>query len=212
VVVHAPHHVRSFADLARAEIALVATAWERRARAASTDGFPYVHALLNEGRDAGASLPHSHSQLVWLREPPPAVLAEQESLRRDECALCRLVDHERASGSRIVAENEGVVALASYAGRLPYELLIVGEHLGNQDGFAGGAFLERALQLLADSIRRLRAVEGPVPLNAWLHNSGHQHFEVLPRISVLAGLELGAGLYVNTVDPEEAAERLRRAG
>jgi UDPglucose--hexose-1-phosphate uridylyltransferase len=190
----------------------VARAWERRAQAASTHGFPYVHALLNEGRDAGASLPHSHSQLVWLREPPPAVLAEQENLREEECALCRLVEHERAVGSRIVAENESVVAFASYTGRLPYELLIVGEHPGDQDGLAGGAFLERALQLLADSIRRLRVVEGPVPLNAWLHNSGHRHFEVLPRISVLAGLELGAGLYVNTLDPEEAAERLRRAG
>jgi UDPglucose--hexose-1-phosphate uridylyltransferase len=52
-------------------------------------------------------------------------------------------------------------------------------------------------------------VEGPVPLNAWLHDGVHWHLELLPRLSVLAGLELGAGIYVNAVPPEEAAARLR---
>jgi len=60
-------------------------------------------------------------------------------------------------------------------------------------------------------VRRLRAVEGPVPLNEWLHDRRHWHIEVLPRLSVLAGLELGAGIYVNTLPPEEAARRLRDA-
>ena len=52
-------------------------------------------------------------------------------------------------------------------------------------------------------------MEGPVPLNAWLHDGVHWHLELLPRLSVLAGLELGAGIYVNAVPPEEAAARLR---
>ena len=62
---------------------LVAEAWARRVRAARAEGFEYVHALINEGRAAGASLPHSHSQLVWMREPPPAVVEEGDLARRE---------------------------------------------------------------------------------------------------------------------------------
>jgi len=71
VVVHAPRHVRTMADLSPAEVDAVAEAWRERARAARSEGYGYVHAFVNEGRIAGASLAHSHSQLVWLREPPP---------------------------------------------------------------------------------------------------------------------------------------------
>jgi UDPglucose--hexose-1-phosphate uridylyltransferase len=60
--------------------------------------------------------------------------------------------------------------------------------------------------LLRDVVARLRAVEGPVPWNAWLHE---RHVELVPRLSVLAGVELGAGIYVNTVAPEDAAAALR---
>ena len=76
VVVHSPRHVRSFAELNDEEIAAVAEAWHARREAARDEGFEYVHALINEGAAAGSSLPHSHSQLVWLREPPPEVARE----------------------------------------------------------------------------------------------------------------------------------------
>ena len=74
-----------------------------------------------------------------------------------------------------------------------------------------GPELAAALRLLSEGIRRLHVAEGPVPLNAWLHASGHWHLEVVPRLSVLAGLELGAGYFVNTLAPESAAGVLREA-
>ena len=72
--------------------------------------------------------------------------------------------------------------------------------------------LAPALALVADGLRRLHAVEGPRPANAWLHTGSHWHIEVVPRLTVLAGLELGAGIYVNTLRPEDAARTLRKAG
>ena len=69
--------------------------------------------------------------------------------------------------------------------------------------------LAPALRLLAELVRRLHSLEGPVPLNAWLHEGAHWHLELVPRLAILAGLELGAGVYVNSLPPEEAAERLR---
>jgi UDPglucose--hexose-1-phosphate uridylyltransferase len=197
VVVHSPRHVRSFADITEAELSLVARAWQLRAVVALAEGFPYVHAVLNEGRAAGASLLHSHSQLVWLRSPPPAVEAE----RGEGCAVCELVAEES------LQLEPGVVV--HRAGRAPYELLIAPrthDDLGLRSPNLGWA-----LAALARSIRRLHAAEGRIPLNAWLHTEGHWHFEVVPRLTVFAGVELGAGIYVNPLPPEEAARALRQA-
>ena len=205
VVAHAPEHVRTLAELDDGQLALVAEAWRRRAEAAAAEGFGYVHALVNEGRAAGASLLHSHSQLVWLREPPPAVAAESGA----GCRLCELVSAERG-GTHVVAERDGLLLLAHPAPRGPYELLVVPlDH--DPDGFRSDR-LPAALGLLADAVRRLRAAEGPVPWNAWLHHGSHWHVEVLPRLTVFAGVELGAGIWVSTVAPEDAAAALRQAG
>jgi UDPglucose--hexose-1-phosphate uridylyltransferase len=207
VVVSTPRHVRSFAELSEDEVAGVALAWRERARAAREAGFPYVHALLNEGREAGASLAHSHTQLAWLDEEPPAVLVEHTD---GGCAVCRHVEAELAAGDRVIAERDGLVLLAAYGGRLPYELL-----LAPRAHVAGAAFeselLAPALALLSESLRRLHALEGAAPVNAWLHDRGHWHFELLPRLTVFAGIELGAGIYVNSLAPEDAASALRGA-
>jgi UDPglucose--hexose-1-phosphate uridylyltransferase len=207
VVVHTPRHVRSVAELSDEQLALVAEAWSARAAAARSEGFPYVHALVNEGRDAGASRGHSHSQLAWLREPPPEVELEEDGA----CAVCAHLADEIADGGRVVEARDGLIALARWAGRVPYELLVAPVEHPRGSAF-GSPLLPAALSVLAGSVRRLHAAEGgPVPLNAWLHDGAHWHLELFPRLSVLAGLELGAGIYVQTLDPDEAAERLREA-
>jgi UDPglucose--hexose-1-phosphate uridylyltransferase len=203
VVVHSPEHVRFFAELGDAQLETIAGAWRLRGEHAGREGFPYVHAIINEGHPAGASLPHSHSQLVWLRERPPEVAVEEPNLQRQDCALCRLLTEQRGGGRLLVAERDSDSLVAAPAGRAPYELLIAGEHS------PGSGFVGAALGLVREGIRRLHTLEGPVPWNAWLHGAGHPHFEVVPRLTVFAGLELGAGIYVNPLAPEKAAERLR---
>jgi UDPglucose--hexose-1-phosphate uridylyltransferase len=205
VLVHSPRHVTSVADLTAEEIAGTAEAWVARSEAARAEGFSYVHASFNEGRGAGASLAHSHSQFAWFRELPPLVAEEAARLDSDGCVLCALLERER-NGPRVVSEQSGVTVLAAYAGRLPYELLIAGGHE------PGPEFHESAIGLVADSLRRLHAVEGIVPVNAWLHSVGHPHIELVPRLSTLASLELGTGIFVNSLAPEEAAKRLRETG
>jgi len=182
VVVHSRRHVRSLAELDGDEPELVAEAWQRRS--AAVPG--YVHALVNEGREAGSSLPHSHSQLVWLPEPlPPRARPRLEQF------------HTR----------EGLVAGCPWASRLPYETVIAPaepDPFGLQSGL-----LAPAVRLLVEIVRRLHAVEGPVPLNAWVeHDERDWRLVLLPRLTILAGLELGAGIFVNTLPPDEAAERL----
>jgi UDPglucose--hexose-1-phosphate uridylyltransferase len=95
VVVHSPRHVRTFSDLTGREVEQIADAWQSRAAAASEQGFPYVQALVNEGRAAGASLAHSHSQLFWLEEEPPLVAQERAAQKAEGgCVLCRVLAEE----------------------------------------------------------------------------------------------------------------------
>jgi UDPglucose--hexose-1-phosphate uridylyltransferase len=212
VVIHTPRHARSLADLSTTDHDRVATAWRSRASEARGAGFRYVHAFVNEGRRAGASLAHSHSQLVWLAEPPPRVVTEWKRLG-DECRLCEILAAERTAGTRVVRERGGLVLCCPFASRSPYELLLAPANC-EADGFAS-ARLAAALALLGEAIGALHRLEGVVPLNAWLHTApfdeprGHWHVELLPRLTIPAGLELGAGLHVNVLPPEEAASALR---
>jgi UDPglucose--hexose-1-phosphate uridylyltransferase len=201
VIVHSPRHVRSLAELEDGELAAVATTWSARLEAARVEErWPYL--FVNEGREAGASLPHSHSQIAWFPEAPPAVAAELPNLAKGACALCELL----ANDTLEVAFDSSVTLRAAYSGRVPYELLVAPlDHAASPSE----ADLRVALVLLRQAIGRLRDHEGPLALNIWLHAGEHWHFEVVPRISELAGLELGAELYLNWLPPEEAAERLR---
>jgi UDPglucose--hexose-1-phosphate uridylyltransferase len=186
VVVHSPRHLRSIAELSDEELELVAEAWQRRAR----DEPGHLFALINEGREAGASLPHTHSQLAWLPDPQPL--------------------RGRPRAEEVVVERGAVAAVSPWAGRVPYELVI--GPVGPDDDPFTSDLLGPALALLAEMVRRLHRVEGPAPLNAWVERGPDDWRLVLfPRLTIQAGLELGAGLYVNTLPPEDAAARLRDA-
>jgi len=204
VVVHAPTHVRSLVELQPAQITLIAEAWRRRAATAREEGFPHLFAGVNEGYRAGASLHHSHSQLIRLRDEPPLQATEHNG---GACRLCEYLAWERAGGTRVVVERDGLVLLCHYAGRAPYECLVAPlEH--EADGFES-ALLADGLALAAEALQRLRTAEGPRPANLWLHARGHWHLELLPRLTTFAAIELGTGHYVNSLPPEVAAATLR---
>jgi UDPglucose--hexose-1-phosphate uridylyltransferase len=209
VVIHTPRHARSFAELEDEEVEAVAKAWRLRARAAGDAGFGYVHALINEGREAGASLAHSHSQLVWLRDPPPAVVEERDAATAI-FELLTSIRRPRTAPDLEVELDYDVLAFCPPASRAPYEVLISNAYIRDEAGFEAEAF-PRGLLVLRNVVRRLRAIEGAVPWNAWVHVASDWHIELVPRLTVFAGIELGAGIWVNTLAPEEAAARLRAA-
>lgn len=187
VVIHGSAHTHSVGELADSTIDLVAEAWQRRAR----DAGGICFALINEGHASGSSQPHSHSQLAWLPAQPPAVAAER--------GLPDVIE---------VLTRDGVTAGCPVASRVPYEVLI-----GPLQPEAGGLrsdLLAPALRLLAELVRRLQAIRGErlVPLNVWLHDGPQWHLELFPRTTRLAGLELGAGVFIDSVAPEQAARQL----
>jgi UDPglucose--hexose-1-phosphate uridylyltransferase len=210
VVAHGPAHVTAFAELPQTVVREALRAWELRREHHRAAGAAYLLTAVNEGPAAGASLDHSHSQLVPFADVPPAVAAEMPAFA-PPCALCAAVAREDA---RTIRLEDGLRTFAPHWSRFAYELWIVPErHTGEV------AAPEALAPALLDATGRLRAVLGEgLAWNAVLHapplrgdDPYHWHVEIWPRLAVAASVELGAGIWVNIVDPDVAAGELRSA-
>jgi UDPglucose--hexose-1-phosphate uridylyltransferase len=207
VVIHGPKHAAAVADLAPGVLAAAVEAWRDRREHHRSAGAGYLLAAINEGAAAGASLEHSHSQLVPFSAPPPAVASELASFARG-CPLC-----DPPSG--VVRRANGLVSFCPPWARMPYETWIVPEQ--HQPAAPLDAALAAAIGDMAARFRGLLGAEAA--WNAIVHDAPlrgdapyHWHVELLPRLTVAAAIELGAGIWVNVVDPERAAAELAGAG
>jgi UDPglucose--hexose-1-phosphate uridylyltransferase len=131
------------------------------------------------------------------------------------CLLCDLLQEEVRRRERVVAVDEEAVLLAPFASRMPYELQLVPRK--HEASFAEAS--TNGAALLHDGLARLRQTLGAAPpLNLWVRSAPrgaetfHWHVDVVPRLTGLAGFELGTGMNVNIVAPERAASELREAG
>jgi UDPglucose--hexose-1-phosphate uridylyltransferase len=218
VIVNAPQSVLSLAELEVEQVAAAMDAWRERMRAHERSA--YVQLIVNERREAGASLPHTHSQLYALDFVPAAVAREREragayaTRNMGQNLLGDLVAEEVRLRERIVAIDDDAVLMAPFASRLPFQLMLAPRRplpRFEQDGPTGAA-------LLHDGLRRLaRHLGASPPLNMWVRTAprGAEHFcwriDVVPRLTHLAGLELSTDLNLNIVAPEHAAALLRDA-
>ena len=219
VIVNTPRPVGSLAELERDELELAMGVWRERMRV-HAETAEYVHVIVNEGREAGASLPHTHAQLYALGFVPAAVARERERFgawherTQGRNLLEDLLQEEVRLRERVVAVDSEAVALCPYAARVPFQVQIVPRRPTprfEDDGPLGAG-------ILLEVLRRLEAVLGAVPpFNMWVRTAprGAEAFcwriDLLPRLAQLAGLELGTGVNLNIVPPERAAEQLRDA-
>jgi UDPglucose--hexose-1-phosphate uridylyltransferase len=218
VIVNAPDPVCSMLDLSSEQLGHAMDAWRDRMRAHADAACR--HLIVNERREAGASLPHTHAQLYALDFVPAAIARERERFGAYATRtmggnlLGDLVQEEVRRRERLVAVDDEAVLLAPYASQVPFQLMLAPRRPRarfEDDGPTGAA-------LLHDALRRLRAHLGALPpLNLWVRTAprGADTFcwriDILPRLTHLAGLELGAGLNLCVVAPETAAAGLRDA-
>ncbi len=218
VIVNGPQPVLSLADLPVEQVGAALDVWRERMRFHERSA--YVQLIVNERREAGASLPHTHSQLYAFDFVPAAVARERErasayaTRNMGQSLLGDLVAEEVRLRERIVAIDDDAVLIAPYASRLPFQLMLAPRRPRprfEQDGPSGAA-------LLHDGLRRLaRHLGASPPLNMWVRTAprGAEHFcwriDVVPRLTHLAGLELSTDVNLNIVAPEHAAALLRDA-
>jgi UDPglucose--hexose-1-phosphate uridylyltransferase len=220
VVINAPQPVVSLSQLEPAQVAVALGAWRERIRHHVAGGAAYVHVIVNERREAGASLAHTHAQVYALPFVPAQVARERERFGAYATRtmggnlLGDLVQEEVRRRERIVAIDDEAVLMAPYASRLPFQLMLAPRRPAarfEDEGPSGAALLHDALSRLA------RRFGSPPPLNLWVRTAppGAEHFgwriDIQPRLTHLAGLEMGAGVHLNIVAPELAAAELREA-
>ena len=218
VIINSPRPVISLAELPVEDVQQAVEVWRERIRVHRDSAC--VHLIVNERREAGASLPHTHAQLYALDFVPAAIARERERFGAYATKtmggnlLGDLVQEEVRQRERIVAIDDETVLMAPYGARVPFQLMIAPRTPRSRfedDGPTGAAMLHQALSRLS-----LRLGANP-PLNLWVRTAprGAEYFcwriDILPRLTHLAGLELGAGVNLNIVAPELVASELRDA-
>ncbi|HEY5998657.1 MAG TPA: galactose-1-phosphate uridylyltransferase [bacterium] len=226
VVIESPRHDLSPAQMAPADLVLVLEAWQQRYQALMDDGRNHLITIFrNHGRQAGTSLEHPHSQIIATPVMPPTVRNQIDQAVRSfdtygTCLFCTMIEAERAEGSRLVLETEHFTVFCPFASRSPFELRIFPRR---HTCFYGAVTAEETRDLagvLRATLGKLhRRLENPDynlvvrshPLESRANRHYHWHIEIVPRLGTTAGFELGTGVFINTLPPEDAAAVLRSA-
>ena len=221
VVVFSPGHNVGWADLTDPQAGLVMAAIRDRIEEhATVPGVRYSQFIANSGREAGASLDHPHGQLMGMPFVPGELVDEQAGFDRFQgaCLLCTTLEAEEETGHRIALADERVVVLCPFWSGTPYEMLVLPRHHEAFVHKAQPADLASVGRAVRDVLGRLRRTVGDVAYNVVLHYSPfrssvdfHWHLHLLPKVTTIAGFELGTGVFINVLPPEFAAAELRAA-
>ncbi len=236
VVIESPEHGTDPSRMPVEDLAVVLRVCRERLTALAREAHSrYVLLFRNHGEAGGASLAHPHSQIISMPVMPPEVASEAASSEehyraRGSCLLCDIIADEIEEARRIVYRDDRYVAFAPFASRFPFEVRMAPlVHRADFEGLPDEE-LPGVAAVLGEILSRLRlALEDP-PYNLVLHTSPrrgegdgpdaswsslpksyHWHFELLPRLTSVAGFEWGAGIHINPAPPEEAARLLREA-
>jgi len=224
VVILDPDHSCDLARLDDRGVQELFTVLRDRARVHAADGFAHVQVLVNQGRAAGASIAHPHAQVLAIEFVPPAArdtLARFAAARTDVVAA----DWEASGpqGGRVV-DTAPAWAWCPWAAASPYETRITAPDAGPRVEDTPDHALAAVARVTRDVVAGIGQLLGDVAYNVVLHNGpaaapghesastdppGHWYVTVVPRISTVAGFEMGTGVLVNTLTPADAAERLR---
>ena len=226
VIIETPDHNESFTYLPPERMVKVFWAYrDRLVDLGQDERFRYVMVFKNYGAAAGASLEHSHSQLVALPILPRMVTSELEgSLSyyryKERCVFCDIIRQELDQDVRVVTSNDKFLAIVPFAPRSPFEMWILPRKHSSSYCKSDDATFRALAQIFSECLRRLDKCLPNVPYNFVLHAAPlrspaldhyHWHFEITPKLTMVAGFEWGSGFYINPVPPEEAAKFLREA-
>jgi UDPglucose--hexose-1-phosphate uridylyltransferase len=226
VVIETPRHEETLATLPLKSAKNVLWAYRERIIDLRRDPrLRHVLVFKNHGVAAGASLEHSHSQIIALPIVPRRVVEEIEGAKtyfhyKDRCVFCDIIRQELQQKLRLIAENKSFLSVAPFASRFPFETWILPKtHYSSFEQMESSQY-EQAAQILSDTLKKMNQVLADPPYNYVIHTSSsperdtehyHWHFEIMPKLTKVAGFEWGTGFYINPTPPEEAAEYMREA-
>lgn len=231
VIIETPEHNKKLHMHAPESLARVFGAYKERLVDLNKDKrLKYILIFKNEGRQAGASLSHPHSQLIATPVTPKRVKEELLGAKdyfnyKDRCVFCDIIREEITQEARIIYENRGFLAFCPFASRFPFEIWLLPKR-HSPDYYT---VEHEEMLLLSDAIiaimRKLAVALNNPQYNFVLHTGPvrwarmgywvtldvdyHWHIEIMPKLTHVAGFEWGTGFYINPTIPEEAAKYLR---
>ena len=220
VFVFTPDHyarIDAFSDDVIAD--MMATLRSRFIAHANTPNIRYTQAIVNHGREAGASLSHPHGQLLGLPFVPGEILEEERAFERFKggCIVCTTTEAETDS-ERFVLDNEHATVICPFWSSSPYELLIMPKSHQQHLTDSSTEELTGVGLAIRDAVAHLVKTLGDIAYNlvfhtAPSHHAGmyHWHVHLFPKLTTTAGFERGTGVMINIVAPEKAATELRAA-
>lgn len=224
VIIETPDHNKKLSDLDENHVSEVILAWQQRVLDLKKDErFKYVVIFKNHGEAAGASLEHTHTQLVAMPIVPKRVVEELEGSRKyydfkERCVFCDIVAQETIDDVRTVSANESYIAIEPFAARFPFETWILPRHHRSAFEESSRQEIVHLARILKEVLMRLDIGLSNPPYNFILHTLPlhgnnrawyHWHMEIMPKLTRVAGFEWGSGFYINPTAPEEAAQYLR---
>jgi len=227
VVIETPDHSKTLATLSEDEVTMVVRTY--RDRFLALDKSPWNQMIIifrNQGEGAGTSLVHPHSQIIGTPVVPEEIRRRLDASQRyyddlGTCVYCDILDYEIKEKTRVVCSNSGFVALCPFASAVPFEVWILPRRHASSFGVLSDGEIPLLGKMLRDVLQRMYRLLGNPDYNyvvrsAPHHSAGEPHFhwyvEILPRLTTRAGFEIGSGININVVVPEDAAEQLRKAG
>ncbi len=234
IIIETPCHDKGLADLSIAEITDVLQVYRSRLVDLRRDfRFRYLVLFKNHGLQGGASLSHSHSQLIAVPLAPPVFVTELRVCRefydmKQRCLYCDIIEFELQSGERVVKEFTDFIIMAPYASGFPFELRLIPKRHSHDFTLLDDGQLVDLSAAMKDMLTRMKNALNDPPYNFILHTAPpmhvrpgkpdfwssieydyHWHIELVPRLSRMAGFEWGTGFHINPTAPEEAAAFLR---
>ena len=224
VIVETPLHNKSLALMEEGEILRVLTAYHERYRILSQQPFAKLVIIFkNHGAAAGTSLEHSHSQLVVTPVVPKHIRMRHEIAIRyydnhGRCLYSDLMEHELESGMRIISETGDFVAFNPFASQRPFETWIMPKKHRPSFGSVSRKDLDGLSRVLRIILLKLYQGLNDPDFNYVIDTApvGDEnepyymwHIRIIPRLTELAGFEIGSGIYINTAVPEETAQYMR---
>lgn len=214
IIIETPEHGKEIHELSQKHIVEIIDVYiERYLDLKREKGISYVLVFKNEGGRAGASIPHSHSQIYALPMIPPKI--EEESAAMDDyirkhnsCPYCDIINSEKNS-PRVIWEDEHLFVLAPYASDSPYGAWFIPKrHVHSIDVLNEGEkySFAKALKKLLEKLDEIDVSYNYFFLNSLDLESHHMIMKLAPRPNVWAGLELGTGIIINPVSPEDAVK------
>ncbi|MEP0767359.1 MAG: galactose-1-phosphate uridylyltransferase [Fimbriimonadia bacterium] len=224
VMIETPKHNLQIATMPLQQLAEVLWAFRDRCLDLSQDTrVRYTMLFRNRGQIAGATLAHPHSQLVALPMIPHDLKQKIAGVAayydfHERCLYCDMIRQETNFGERLICGNEEFIAFCPYAPKYPYEIVIMPR--GHRRSFVEETrhTIEPMARIVREVMQRLDSALNSPPFNFTFHSAPvnvekdplfHWHLSVLPRLTIAAGFEMGTGIYINTVRPEDAARILR---